>query len=295
MSAQFPGAWSNLPAPKNVSGVNNSASRSKRRRIEKTKEQANNPAGNNASGNAMEEDFENDKTVFSSEESLSLLQTQDLCTLVDKNMKKEIELTFEYLIAKLNSTRSKPDSKLQNAISAVVKALEKLAPTTRSLERGKSINGNQEQVSDLVCVSKAYEDANLREPIYSGEKKCIRGQDCECMFLDPRYPFIGMSYNLPQESSENINMCLVCQRAVVLEALVHRIITKDSMNTHTIQKFGNLHSKPGEYRASAMVFCPPSMCLHVMPLPVVRHQRNNYRVFMHDGKTYATQINVDFQ
>ena len=43
-----------------------------------------------------------------------------------------------------------------------------------------------------------------------------------------------------------------------------------------------------------MLFCPPSFSVHAMPLPIVRHQRNNYRVSVANGIHYLTQINVDF-
>ena len=88
-------------------------------------------------------------------------------------------------------------------------------------------------------------------------------------------------------------MCLPCLRATTLELLVD-IVCLQQEHQGLIQKFGNTHSMPGEYRVGALIFCPPNGPVHNMPLPIVRHQRNNYRTIVRDGVHFLEQLNVDF-
>jgi hypothetical protein len=63
----------------------------------------------------------------------------------------------------------------------------------------------------------------------------------------------------------------------------------------TIQRFGNLHGQPGEYALDAMLIAAPSAPVHIMPLPIVSHQRNRYTVHVAGGLKRLRQSRVFFQ
>ena len=62
-----------------------------------------------------------------------------------------------------------------------------------------------------------------------------------------------------------------------------------------IQRFGNLHSQEGEYALDAMLIASGSAPVHVMPLPIVSHQRNRYYVVLQGGLRRLKQQRVYFQ
>lgn len=63
----------------------------------------------------------------------------------------------------------------------------------------------------------------------------------------------------------------------------------------TIQRFGNMHSIAGEYSKDVMLICPCNGPLHIMPIPIVSHQRNRYSVRNNAGIKYLQQHGVLFQ
>lgn len=148
----------------------------------------------------------------------------------------------------------------------------------------------------LQSVSKAYEDTYLRQAVGIEERSCVRGEDCECMFIDATQPFVGVEYLLPWERSrKEVNgMCLPCTRAAT-QALFYDILHSDTQVTGLVQKFYNEHSREGEYRLCAMLFCPPSGPLHNLPMPVLRHQRNFYSVHCKNNVYFMNQVGVDFR
>ena len=120
--------------------------------------------------------------------------------------------------------------------------------------------------NELKFVSKAYEDTYLRQALGANEKPCVRGSDCECMKIDPILKFVGVKYKLPWESdAEDTNgLCLPCLRAAT-QALFLDIMHAGVTVNGLIQRFYNDHSRPGEYRLSAMLLCPPTGPVHNLP------------------------------
>lgn len=157
---------------------------------------------------------------------------------------------------------------------------------------------SKQLTSELNSVSKVFEDSCLRQPMHAHERACSRGDDCECMFLDPACPFVGVEYVLPWEKGSSTRkaggFCLPCMRAATL-ALYMDILHTGRTTSKLIQRYYNEHSKPGEYRLSSMLIASPNGPVANLPLPVVRHQRSNYEVYKHSGVVYARQVNVDFQ
>jgi len=150
--------------------------------------------------------------------------------------------------------------------------------------------------NELQSVPKAYEDTYLRQAVSAGERECVRGEHCECRFIDSAQPFVGVEYLLPWErASQPANgLCLPCIRAAT-QALFYDILHSGTQVTGLVQKFYNEHSREGEYRLSAMLFCPPSGPVHNLPMPVMRHQRNFYRVHVKNSVHFMQQVGVDFQ
>jgi hypothetical protein len=149
--------------------------------------------------------------------------------------------------------------------------------------------------NDIRSVSKSYEDTFLRQCVGGNERPCVRGVDCECMQIDPTQPFIGVEYTLPWETRNEARrgMCLPCSRATT-QVLFYDIVHSGVHVNGLIQRFYNEHSKPGEYRLSAMLVCPPGGPIQNLPMPIVRHQRNAYSVYKDKNILYMKQMEVDF-
>jgi len=149
--------------------------------------------------------------------------------------------------------------------------------------------------NDIRKISKAYEDTFLRQCVAENERPCVRGSECECMFIDVAQPFIGVEYILPweQKNEARRGMCLPCSRATT-QVLFYDIVHSGVHVNGLIQRFYNEHSIPGEYRLSAMLICPPGGPIQNLPMPIVRHQRNAYKVYKDKNVMYMKQLEVDF-
>ena len=54
----------------------------------------------------------------------------------------------------------------------------------------------------------------MRQPV-QGERECARGSKCECMFIDPKCPFICVEFLTMQELSDRPDdnqLCVICSR-----------------------------------------------------------------------------------
>ena len=144
-------------------------------------------------------------------------------------------------------------------------------------------------------VSRCYEETYMREKIHASERSCVMGAECECMFIDKTCAFVGVEFLVPgEEPAATPQTCVLCSRAIT-QQLFHDIVL-DNMSFNTIiQRYGNLHSVPNEYAKEAMLICPPNGPLHVMPLPIMSHQRNRYSVVRVGGVRYIRQHGVYFQ
>lgn len=137
--------------------------------------------------------------------------------------------------------------------------------------------------NEVRPVSRKYEEGFLRQAIASDERSCIRGKDCECQFIDPSCPFVGVEFVLPWESDvlKRNGMCLPCLRAAT-QVFFFDILQSSQKIEGVIQKFYNIHG-PGEYDLGACLVCPPNGPVQNLPMPIVRHQRNFYRVYRKNG------------
>lgn len=156
-------------------------------------------------------------------------------------------------------------------------------------------NDDSESCSNPPVVTKAYEELFMREPIGKDERACVMGSNCECMFIDPKLPFVGVEFLLPAEKVEDeVKMCVLCCRKTTKQ-LFQEMLLSNVYFRGVIQRYGNICNLPNEYAKEALLFCPPNKSIQCMPLPVVDHQRNRYRVKIHNGNKYITQHRVCFE
>ena len=147
----------------------------------------------------------------------------------------------------------------------------------------------------IPYVTRTYEESFMREPLNSSERLCAKQENCECMFLDKEQPFIAVEFLLPGERPPATpHLCVVCCRAVTQQLYYDIMFDKQDFGG-VIQRFGNIHSQPGEYALDAMLIAAPNVALHIMPLPIVSHQRNRYTVVLKRGIKHLKQSRVYFQ
>ena len=159
---------------------------------------------------------------------------------------------------------------------------------------GGTLRGNL-QNSHIPYVTRAYEESFMREIQNAGERECARGQQCECMFIDRQQPFVAEEFLLPsEERPDTPHLCVLCCRAIT-QQLYYDVMFDKADFPGVIQRFGNIHSEPAEYALDAMLIAAPSAPVHVMPLPIVSHQRNRYVVFVQGGIKRLRQSRVYFQ
>jgi hypothetical protein len=148
---------------------------------------------------------------------------------------------------------------------------------------------------NIPYVTRAYEESFMREPLNSSERRCAKGEACECRFIDRESPFTAVEFLLPGEKPpQTPHLCVVCCRAVT-QQLYYDIMFDKHDFVGVIQRFGNIHSHPDEYALDAMLIAAPNVALHIMPLPIVSHQRNRYSVFLKRGIKHLKQSRVHFQ
>jgi hypothetical protein len=105
------------------------------------------------------------------------------------------------------------------------------------------------QAPDVPVVTRSYEEAFLREPIpNSSDRPCVAGELCECMFIDPCMPFVGVEFTLPRESisrPEIPQFCVLCSRKVTQKFFYDIMLTGKEV-LGVIQRYGNICNVPGE-------------------------------------------------
>lgn len=188
-------------------------------------------------------------------------------------------------------------AKIENLLSNVSRNLQQIV----SMSNYKRVllgcdTENLIYTNEIRPVEKKYEESFLRQAISAGERSCIRGENCECQFIDPTCPFVGAEFILPWETQESDRngLCLPCIRAATQIFFFDLLQSSDKVEG-AIQKHYNLHSQEGEYDLQAMLVCPPNGPLQNLPCPIVRHQRNFYKVYKHAGICYMKQIGIGYR
>ena len=150
-------------------------------------------------------------------------------------------------------------------------------------------------VPDVPLITKTYEESFMREPC-GGERPCAMGDRCECMFIDKNAPFVGTEFILRGEASskKEPEMCVLCCRRTT-QKLFFDVCYSGKRVQGLIQRYGNLCNQPGEYARECMLICPPGAQWHGMPLPIMSHQRNRYRVVIVAGVKHLEQLRVSHE
>ena len=152
--------------------------------------------------------------------------------------------------------------------------------------------GVSQPAHEVPLVTKTYEESFMREPT-AGELPCALGDLCECRFIDRNAPFTGVQFELPGagNGSGGANMCVLCYRKTT-QKLFYDACYSGKRVQGLIQHYGNLCNQPGEYARSCMLICPPNSQWQCMPLPIMSHQRNRYRVHVVAGVKHLQQLRV---
>lgn len=160
---------------------------------------------------------------------------------------------------------------------------------------GGNIRGSM-RAADIPYVTRAYEEAFMREPMHANERPCANGKEgCECMFIDRQNPFVGVEFLLPGEAPMRTpHLCVLCCRSTT-QQLYYDIMFDKMEFSGCIQRYGNIHGEPGEYSKDAMLIAVHTAPMHIMPLPIVSHQRNRYSVVVVGGIKHLKQSRVHFQ
>jgi hypothetical protein len=149
----------------------------------------------------------------------------------------------------------------------------------------------------VPVVTRAYEESYMREVIHAHERSCVCAENCECNFIDPNMPFVGVEFTLGDTSTAIDNtphMCVLCSRRLTQE-LFFNMVYNGHRFRGVIQRYGNLCNQPSEYARDVMLICPQNGLMHNMPLPVVAHHRHRYSVFSQNGTRYLRQHKVMYE
>ena len=116
-------------------------------------------------------------------------------------------------------------------------------------------------VPDVPVISKAYEEAFLREPM-AGERACASGELCECNFIDPCVPFTAVEFLMPREiAGKKPQFCVLCSRKVTQKMFYDILYTGKEVHG-VIQRYGNICNVPGEcdFRVKSRYFTAIFKC-----------------------------------
>ncbi len=104
---------------------------------------------------------------------------------------------------------------------------------------------DQRPTSDVPVVCRVYEEAWMREANKS-ERACAAGELCECNFIDPCMPFVGVEFLLPgQAYPAHRQFCVLCSRKVT-QKLFYDILFTGKEAHGVIQRYGNICGVPGQ-------------------------------------------------
>ncbi len=144
----------------------------------------------------------------------------------------------------------------------------------------------------LPVISKVYEESFMRQA-KSDENSCVFGNMCECQFIDPCAPFIGVEFRLFGDNPKP-QMCVLCSRKTT-QKLFYDMCYTGKAPQGIIQRYGNIFGQPGEYAVECMLACPQGFNLHSMPLPIMSHERNKYSVYSSGGLKCLQQHRVSHE
>ena len=157
----------------------------------------------------------------------------------------------------------------------------------------ENLFGNvDKQIPDVPILTKCYEESFMRQ-VTQGERACVMGELCECMFIDKGAPFISVELRL-QGDPESPQMCVLCSRKTTQKMFYDMTFTGKATNA-VIQRYGNIFGQPNEYSVECMLICTKALGFASMPVPCMSHQRNRYSVISHGGIKHLNQHRVSYE
>lgn len=144
---------------------------------------------------------------------------------------------------------------------------------------------------DIPVLTRKTEESFMRECVMHGERKCVMGDQCECMFIDRENPFVCVELLVGMQTISNCSqqMCVFCSRKYT-QKLYYDMIFQAPLNpVGVIQRYGVMKSVESEYNPKYTLVMPPNGPLHLMPYPSPVHCRSNYTVVVRASVRYIVQ------
>jgi hypothetical protein len=157
----------------------------------------------------------------------------------------------------------------------------------------ENLFGDGDGVSaEIPVVSKAYEEAYLRECIGPNERPCVMGADCEGHNISKTHRFACTELLLPGEGRAEPQMCVLCCRKHTQKLYYDVLYNPPAMHTGAIQRYGVVVGVPGEYAAGSALIMPATGPVHAMPFPSVAYCRADYTVVVRNATRFVVQAKV---
>lgn len=176
--------------------------------------------------------------------------------------------------------------------------------------QNKRIEGYEYTIPVLPEISKKYHEKYLTECSEDlGERRCSRGEKCECLRMAQAHGvshmgFIGKEFLLPCEEAQAVQMghypvfpkmCLLCNRLATTRRFFSLLSTSSESN-ELLQDHRVRVNVEGEYALSDCVVRPDNGLWVGIVAPVVHHKRNNYTYKTNKhGKKYIKQTKLGFR
>ncbi len=149
--------------------------------------------------------------------------------------------------------------------------------------------------ANVPVVSKAYEEAFLRECIGPNERPCVMGAECEGHHLNKAHRFTLTEFLMPGQERTEPQMCVLCCRKHTQKLFYDLLYSPPGTHIGIIQRYGVVVGVPGEYASSATLIVPATGLMHAMPFPSVAHCRANYTVVVRNTTRFVVQAKgLDF-
>lgn len=153
---------------------------------------------------------------------------------------------------------------------------------------------NLTALQHVPVLTRAKEEEYMRECYKTEDQPCIMKESCECNFIDLQTPFTGVAFVGSEINMLHTGLCILCLRKTT-QMLFYRVVAGGLQSNSLMQVYGNLGGVAGEYHESVMLTVPPHGPVQCLPLPVVAHQRNRYRVIDVEGNKHLQQLNVGYE
>lgn len=144
-------------------------------------------------------------------------------------------------------------------------------------------------LDDVPVVTRAYEEAFLRESMLPCERPCVMGVECEGHFISKEHRFACTEFLLPGEERTEPRMCVLCCRKHTQKLYYDLLYSPPSTHMGVIQRYGVVAGVPDEYATEGTLIMPATGPVHSMPYPSVAYCRANYIVVSRNAVRFVVQ------